>query len=62
MKKITYLFVLLFVSGFVYAQDDLLNMLIDEVNEMTILAVILVGFTVLVIAGFLASESVTTLG
>lgn len=29
---------------------------------MTILAVILVGFTALVIAGFLASESVTTLG
>jgi hypothetical protein len=36
--------------------------LFDEVIEMTILAVILVGFTALVFAGFLAGESVTTLG
>jgi len=45
-----------------YHHPIILNMLIDEVNEMTILAVFLVGFTALVIAGFLAGESVTTLG
>ena len=45
-----------------YHQPTILNMLIDEVNEMLILAVILVGFTVLVLAGVIVGESVSTLG
>ena len=46
----------------IHHRPIILNMLIDEVNEMLILAVILVGFTALVLAGVVVGESVATLG